>query len=1016
MVQRNTNAMSKKPVVMISSTARDLTEYRSMVMDACLRVDTTPKMMEHLPPSDADAIEASLEMVDESDIYIGIFAHRYGYIPKGHDISITEMEYNQAVDSGIPILIFIIDDDVPVRPKDFERGEAAEKLDTLKGLLKQERVVAKFKSPEDLRGLVIHGLSKAKKQLQEKEEEPEDRGKVLAKSLHHTSAIPEKPQPFIAHPYTLLQVKGLIGRQKELGLLTDWITQPNYEEISIYNVVAIGGMGKSALTWHWFNEVAPQEKTWEGRIWWSFYETDATFDHFITKTLAYVSGKSLEEIKKLSPSEQQDTLFQILNNHPYLIVLDGLERILVAYASQNAAFINDDNDLDEETANRVAGAIGLPESGAKSFVGKHRLRKTTDTRIGHFLRKLSQVQKSKFLVSTRLYPADLQAVDGNPISRCFALFLPGLSDQDALDLWRAYRAKGSREAMLPVFQSFDKHPLLLKLLASEIAEFRDAPGDFDAWRKANPDFNVFGLPLVQVQSHVLTYALKGLSEAELRTLQVIAGFRMPASMMTLKALLFESGDNESGRNPVFTSETALDRALTILEDKGLLGWDRHSNRYDLHPIVRGVVWNNLDSDKRLEIHGSFKSHFEAMPVIEDYAQVDSIEDLRPAIELYNSLIEMQLYDEACDVFRSSLYNVFFRRFSANHLIVEFLERLFARENDQFPALGSKEEQSWVVYSLAMAYNLSGFPEKAISLFERVQEFLSSFNNHRDLGISLAMFSKSLRFSGQIFRAEYTAKKGLILARELNEYFPVLTNLGYLGQVIAFRGRHDDAKKILDLRLNLAVKRKSKQNECVSKAHLSLISILDGDSRFAQEKADEAWEIASVRKNERDIVSTAYYQGLASLRNNDFDTANKRLLFALKRVRAIQLVDLELQILIALAEFDLIQNDREKARDHLDEVWDYAEQGPFPLLYADALNVLAQIEIAEGNQEKAIDAATLAYQKAWCDGPPYTYHYGLENAKKLLKQLGAPEPDMPPFDPSKFEPMPEVEIDPEGLLD
>ncbi|MEL6833860.1 MAG: DUF4062 domain-containing protein [Bacteroidota bacterium] len=40
--------MSDKPTVMISSTARDLKDYRSMVMDACLRADTFPKMMEQL--------------------------------------------------------------------------------------------------------------------------------------------------------------------------------------------------------------------------------------------------------------------------------------------------------------------------------------------------------------------------------------------------------------------------------------------------------------------------------------------------------------------------------------------------------------------------------------------------------------------------------------------------------------------------------------------------------------------------------------------------------------------------------------------------------------------------------------------------------------------------------------------------------------------------------------------------------------------------------------------------------
>jgi hypothetical protein len=36
---------------------------------------------------------------------------------------------------------------------------------------------------------------------------------------------------------------------------------------------------------------------------------------------------------------------------------------------------------------------------------------------------------------------------------------------------------------------------------------------------------------------------------------------------------------------------------------------------------------------------------------------------------------------------------------------------------------------------------------------------------------------------------------------------------------------------------------------------------------------------------------------------------------------------------------------------------------------------------------------------------------LERARGLLRELGAGEPSMPAFDASRFEPMPEVEIDP-----
>jgi hypothetical protein len=53
----------------------------------------------------------------------------------------------------------------------------------------------------------------------------------------------------------------------------------------------------------------------------------------------------------------------------------------------------------------------------------------------------------------------------------------------------------------------------------------------------------------------------------------------------------------------------------------------------------------------------------------------------------------------------------------------------------------------------------------------------------------------------------------------------------------------------------------------------------------------------------------------------------------------------------------------------------------------------------------------AYRLAWCDGPPFAYDYGLRTARAHLQTLGVPEPDMPPYDPSKHERIEEIPIDP-----
>lgn len=470
-----------KKTAMISSTSLDLPEHRKEVMDACLRQDIFPKAMEHLPARDADAVRVSLEMVNQVDIYIGIYAWRYGHIPEGQDISITEMEFNRAVEREIPILVFLIHKDHPIIIEQVETdGDAQKKLATLKTRASKGRGRREFKSPEELRGEVIHALA----DLRQREQSA---GKKPVPRFHPPSFIPVAPAPYIAHPYTLLQTRDLVGRQTELNLLTAWVTQPALAEVGLFHLVAIGGMGKSALAWKWFNDIAPNElPKLAGRIWWSFYESDAHYENFLLRALAYAAGETEEAQRGLSVPEREDRLFALLDARPFLLVLDGLERILLAYARMDAAQMLDD-DLDERTAHRMAEA--LPEAVRETYLEKHRLRRTADPRAGMFLKRLARLCHSRVLISTRLYPADLQLPTAALLPGCHAEFLEGLTDDDALNLWRAFGVTGSREQLLPLFQAFGNYPLLLRALAGEIAEYRPAPCDFDRWRAAHPGFD-----------------------------------------------------------------------------------------------------------------------------------------------------------------------------------------------------------------------------------------------------------------------------------------------------------------------------------------------------------------------------------------------------------------------------------------------------------------------------------------------------------------------------------------------
>jgi Domain of unknown function (DUF4062) len=622
--------MSERTTVMISSTARDLPAHRDQVRLGCHRAGfSSDQMMENLTALDSNAVEVSLKMVEDADIYLGIFAYRYGYVPDGADISITEIEYNRAVELNKPRLIFFIHDDHPVTGGDVETGDGAGKLQALKDRIGKERVAAFFKSPEDLRGHVGEALRELRRQVEEGG--PED-AKAVAARFHRRTAIPAPPVPYVAHPYTLLQVRDLVGRRAELNLLTDWIANPASTAFGarVFCFVAIGGMGKSALTWNWFQKIAPEEmKPLAGRLWWSFYESDASFENFLKRALSYVSGQTEDEVRALPWPEREAELLRQLSEQPFLFVLDGLERILLAYHRMDASYLADD-EYDQQTANRVAGAAGLPPTAAQSFVGQHRLRQTIDPRAGKFLQRLALVEASRVLISTRLYPTELQTRTGQSCPGCFAYFLPGLSNDDALALWRALGVKGSRQELVPIFRSVEGHPLLVQALASEVASYRKAPGDFARWQAEHPQFDPGSLPLVQSRTHVLHYALTGLEDEVLEVLRNLVAFRMPATYETLEALLV-------GSDKTYASSQGLDCALTKLEDRGLIGWDREANRYDAHPIVRCVVWQQTSSTDQRAVYAALEAHFEPLAT-PDWEKVEALEDLTPAIERYHTLL------------------------------------------------------------------------------------------------------------------------------------------------------------------------------------------------------------------------------------------------------------------------------------------------------------------------------------------------------------------------------------------
>lgn len=116
--------MEKKYQVFISSTYVDLKEERKKICDAVLTLYQIPIGMEMFSAADEEQWEIIKSHIDDTDFYVLIIGNRYGSVIKdGPDagISYTEKEYNYAVDNGVPVLAFLIDEEVPVKPSFVEK-------------------------------------------------------------------------------------------------------------------------------------------------------------------------------------------------------------------------------------------------------------------------------------------------------------------------------------------------------------------------------------------------------------------------------------------------------------------------------------------------------------------------------------------------------------------------------------------------------------------------------------------------------------------------------------------------------------------------------------------------------------------------------------------------------------------------------------------------------------------------------------------------------------------------------
>ena len=147
--------------VFISSTSQDLCNHRSAVAEALRRAGFQAIDMADFGARPEGATTASLEEVAQADLFVGIYAWRYGFIPEGAEISITEQEFVEAERLKKPRFCFIVDEQYGDWPEeDVEKGIGARLLREFKARLDAKLVRDVFTTPGDLATKVLASLQR----------------------------------------------------------------------------------------------------------------------------------------------------------------------------------------------------------------------------------------------------------------------------------------------------------------------------------------------------------------------------------------------------------------------------------------------------------------------------------------------------------------------------------------------------------------------------------------------------------------------------------------------------------------------------------------------------------------------------------------------------------------------------------------------------------------------------------------------------------------------------------------
>jgi HEAT repeat protein len=145
----------------VSSTFTDLKDFRAGVRAVIRRLGVVDVAMEHFGSRDERPLDECQRVINEEcDIFVGIYAKKYGFVPEGTKASITALEYQTALQARLPVLAYLLKDKAPWPASKIERGDRARRLSQFKADLQKRHIVSFFSGRDQLAAMVAADLGR----------------------------------------------------------------------------------------------------------------------------------------------------------------------------------------------------------------------------------------------------------------------------------------------------------------------------------------------------------------------------------------------------------------------------------------------------------------------------------------------------------------------------------------------------------------------------------------------------------------------------------------------------------------------------------------------------------------------------------------------------------------------------------------------------------------------------------------------------------------------------------------